>query len=144
MTPEQVQLIKLSFTQVMANRDRVGTLFYERLFTIAPEVRPLFKGDVNAQSRKLMDTMALAIGMLRDTPTLVSTLKGLAKRHVAYGVRDEHYDKVGEALLWTLAEALGPAFTPQAHAAWGALYATLKQIMLDATRETPAAVPLAG
>jgi hemoglobin-like flavoprotein len=144
MTPEQVQLIKLSFTQVMAKRDQVGRLFYDRLFTIAPEVRPLFKGDVQAQSRKLMDTMALAIGMLRDTPTLTSTLKGLAKRHVAYGVRDEHYDKVGEALLWTLAEGLGSAFTPQARAAWAALYTTIKQIMLDATREAPQAAPLAS
>ena len=102
MTPEQVKLIKLSFAQVAQNKDQAGQLFYDRLFAIAPETRAMFKGDMAAQSRKLMDTLALAIGMLRDMPSLVMTLEGLARRHVAYGVKDEHYDKVGEALLWTL------------------------------------------
>src|SRR5205814_1877961 len=112
------QIIKLTFAQAMINKDQVGRIFYDRLFAIAPETRPLFKGDIDAQSRKLMDTLALAIGMLRDMPTLVSTLEALARRHVAYGVRDEHYDKVGEALLWTLERGLGAAFTPDAREAW--------------------------
>src|SRR5688572_168735 len=98
MTPEQIKIIKLTFTQVAGHKDKVGRMFYDRLFTIAPETRVLFKGDMAAQSRKLMDTLALAIGMLRDMPTLVATLEALARRHTAYGVRDEHYDKVGEAL----------------------------------------------
>ena len=83
MTPEQAQIIKLTFAQVMRNKDKVGVTFYDRLFTIAPEVRPLFKGDVAEQSRKLMDTLALAVGMLREMPTLMMTLQGLARRHVA-------------------------------------------------------------
>ena len=132
MTPEQVQIIKLTFAQVMGSKDKVGRLFYDRLFTIAPETRPLFKGDIDAQSRKLMETLALAIGMLRDMPTLVATLEALAQRHVGYGVRDEHYDKVGEALLWTLEQGLGPAFTPDARAAWTALYGAVAQIMRKA------------
>src|SRR5688500_12780975 len=99
MTPEQVQLIKLTFAHAVANKDQIGGLFYERLFAIAPEVKPLFKGDMEAQSRKLMDTLALAIGAIRDIPTLTSTLQALAHRHVDYGVRDEHYDKVGAALI---------------------------------------------
>jgi hemoglobin-like flavoprotein len=97
MTPEQAQIIKLTFAQVMRDRDRVGRMFYDRLFSIAPEVKPLFRGDIAEQSRKLMDTLALAVGMLRDMPTLVITLEGLARRHVGYGVKDEHYDKVGDA-----------------------------------------------
>ena len=36
----------------------------------------------------------------------------------AYGARDEHYDKVGEALLWTLERGLAAAFTPEAKRAW--------------------------
>ena len=93
-----MQIVKLSFTQVMRSKDKVGLMFYERLFDIATDVRPLFKGDIAEQSRKLMDTLALAVGMLRDMPTLVMTLEALAKRHVGYGVKDPHYDKVGEAL----------------------------------------------
>lgn len=140
MTPEQVQIIKLTFAQAMRDKDEVGRIFYDRLFTIAPEVKPLFKGDIAAQSRKLMDTLALAVGMLQDMPTLIISLEGLARRHVVYGVKDEHYDKVGAALLWTLEQGLGDAFTPQARDAWAALYAAVAKIMRDAARGKPAAV----
>jgi nitric oxide dioxygenase len=140
MTPEQAQIIKLTFAQVMRDRDRVGRMFYDRLFSIAPEVKPLFRGDIAEQSRKLMDTLALAVGMLRDMPTLVITLEGLARRHVGYGVKDEHYDKVGEALLWTLEKGLGDAFTAQVRDAWTALYVAVAQIMRDAAKGKPAAV----
>jgi hemoglobin-like flavoprotein len=132
MTPEQVKIINLTFAQVMYRKDQVGRMFYERLFAIAPETRPLFTGDIDAQSRKLMETLALAIGMLRNMPTLILTLEALAHRHVGYGVRSEHYDKVGEALLWTLERELGAAFTPDARAAWTALYGAVAQIMRTA------------
>jgi nitric oxide dioxygenase len=134
MTPEQVQIIRLTFSQAMSSKDKVGRMFYDRLFEIAPETRPMFKGDIDAQSRKLMDTLALAIGMLRDMPTLVATLQALAKRHVAYGVRDEHYDTVGAALLWTLEKGLGSAFTPEARTAWATLYGAVAKIMRDAVK----------
>ena len=140
MTPEQAQVVKLSFAQVMRNKGKVGLMFYDRLFAIAPEVKPLFKGDVAEQSRKLMDTLALAVGTLRDMPTLMMTLQGLAMRHVGYGVKDEHYDKVGEALLWTLEKGLGDAFTPQVRDAWATLYATVAKIMRDAAKGETAAV----
>ena len=132
MTPEKVQIIKLTFAQVMSNKEKVGRLFYDRLFAIAPETRALFTGDMDQQSRKLMDTLALAIGMLRNMPTLIATLESLAQRHVGYGVRDEHYDKVGEALLWTLERGLGAAFTPDARTAWTALYGVVSDIMRKA------------
>jgi hemoglobin-like flavoprotein len=132
MTPEQIQIIKLTFAQAMISKDQVGKLFYDRLFAIAPETRVLFKGSIEAQARKLMDTLALAIASLRDTPTLIATLEALAKRHVGYGVKDEHYDKVGEALLWTLDRGLGAAFTPHAREAWTALYGTVSKVMRNA------------
>jgi len=140
MTPEQAQIIKVTFAQVMRNKETVGLMFYDRLFAIAPEVKPLFKGDIAEQSRKLMDTLALAVGLLRDMPTLVITLQGLAKRHVGYGVKDQHYDKVGEALLWTLEKGLADAFTPQVRDAWAALYGAVAKVMRDAAKGEAAAV----
>jgi hemoglobin-like flavoprotein len=137
MKPEQVKIILLTFSQVTSNKDRVGQMFYERLFAIAPETRPMFKGDMAEQSRKLMDTLALAIGSLRDMPSLVATLESLALRHVDYGVRDEHYATVGEALIWTLEKGLGEAFTSDAREAWTALYGEIAQIMRRAAANGP-------
>jgi hemoglobin-like flavoprotein len=134
MTPEQVQLIRLTFVQVMSRKQDAGRLFYERLFLIAPDTRPLFRSDIDVQSQKLMDTLALAISGLRDLPSLVSMVEALALRHVGYGAKDKHYDDVGAALLWTLERMLGPAFTPAARDAWTALYGTVADVMRNAAR----------
>ena len=139
MTPEQVQLIRLTFAQAVNHKQETGRLFYERLFSIAPDTRAMFRSDIDAQSQKLMDTLALAIGSLRDMASLVSMLEALALRHVQYGVRDKHYDDVGAALLWTLERILGPAFTPAARDAWGALYGTVAQVMRNAANGAPSA-----
>jgi len=132
MTPEQVQIVRVTFAQAMERKLEVGRIFYDRLFTIAPDTRALFKNDIEEQSRKLMDALALAIGSLRDTPALVGMIQALAQRHVRYGVRDEHYDKVGEALLWTLEKAFGAAFTPDVRNAWATLYGVVATTMRKA------------
>ena len=132
MTPEQAQMVRLTFVALIDRKAETGRLFYERLFAIAPETSPLFHGDMDAQARKLMDSMAIAIACLRDMPALLNMLGSMAKRHVDYGVREEHYTKVGEALLWTLEKALGDAFTPEVKAAWTSLYGTVAGIMCKA------------
>ena len=138
MTPEQIQLVRLSFVKVMDIKAAAGRLFYERLFTIAPEVRPMFKGDIGAQADKLMETLGVAVSALKNPAALSPILAQLAKRHKGYGVRDEHYDKVGEALLWTLEQGLGEAFTPEVKQAWAELYGNVATTMKHAA--SPSAV----
>ena len=132
MTPEQVNLIRLTFAQAMNRKLETGRMFYDRLFAIAPETRAMFRSDLETQSQKLMDTLALAISSLRDLPSLVAMLEALALRHVDYGVNDKHYDDVGASLLWTLDRMLGPAFTSEARDAWAALYGTVADVMRNA------------
>jgi nitric oxide dioxygenase len=136
MTPEQIKIVRLTFAQAMNRKVEVGMIFYERLFAIAPDTKVLFRGDIEEQSRKLMDTLAIAISNLRDTPALVGMLEALAHRHVTYGVRAEHYDKVGEALLWTLEKVFGVAFTGEVRNAWATLYRIVAETMLKATAAT--------
>jgi hemoglobin-like flavoprotein len=138
MSPEEIQLVRVSFLRIMNIKMEVARMFYDRLFVLAPEVRPLFKSNAEDQARKLMDTLALAIGSLRNPATLTNILDSLARRHVEYGVRDEHYDKVGEALLWTLEKCLETAFTPQVKAAWLAVYSHIATRMKDASRSSAA------
>ncbi len=129
MTPDQTDIIRSSFADVLQQRDAAGRLFYERLFTIAPDLRPLFKGDIDAQARKLMDVLAVAVSALRDMPVLTKTLQELGRRHRGYGAQPHHYAKVGEALLWTLEKGLGPAFDGATRAAWTDLYGVVSSIM---------------
>jgi hemoglobin-like flavoprotein len=111
--------------------DKAAEMFYDRLFEVAPAVRPLFRGDMAEQRQKLMATLAAVVGGLSNLPSVLPAASALAKRHVAYGAQPEHYAVVGEALLWTLERGLGSRWTPQLAAAWTAAYATLSGFMIE-------------
>lgn len=128
LSAEQVALIQTSFTQVVIDSDAVARLFYARLFSLDPSLKPMFKGDMREQGRKLMQMLAVAVSMLDKLDKLVPAVQALGKRHVGYGVKKEHYDTVGAALIWTLEQGLGPAFTPEVREAWVALYGVLVSV----------------
>lgn len=138
MTSEQIDIVRSTFAQIFFNKEEVGRLFYRRLFAIAPETRPLFKGDVDAQGRKLIDTLGVAVSALRDMPRLKATLRDLGRRHRDYGVQPEHYEIVGKALLDTLEKSLGTAFDETARQAWTTLYGAVAGTMIS---ESSTAVP---
>jgi hemoglobin-like flavoprotein len=56
---------------------------------------------------------------------------------VQYGVHPEHYGTVGAALLWTLEQELGAAFTPEVREAWTTAYTVLAELMTTAAGEPP-------
>lgn len=60
----------------------------------------------------------------------------LGRRHKGYGVEDQHYDTVGAALLWTLEQGLGSAWSPAAAEAWGVTYGFLSSVMCEGTEST--------
>lgn len=140
MTSEQIQLIRESFALVGPRADVVALVFYQRLFELDPALRPLFRADVTEQGRKLMQMLAAAVRLLDRPESLVPVLEDLGRRHVGYGVRDEHYDTVGNALLWAFDQALRGQFTPAAHHAWGELYAVVAATMKRAAAEVCSAM----
>ena len=131
MTPEQIKSIEQSFAKVAPISEQAAALFYGRLFEIAPEVKPLFRGDMKEQGRKLMTTLAVVVNGLGNLDAILPAARSLAKKHVGYGVKAEHYGPVGEALLWTLERGLGADWTPALAAAWGAAYGVLSGYMID-------------
>lgn len=131
MTPEQKQLVKDSWAQVLPIKEQAAELFYGRLFEQYPEVRPYFKGDIKEQGEKLMRMLNTAVTGLDDLEALLEPLKNLGKGHVEYGVTAEDYGKVGVTLLWTLEQGLGDAFTDDVKAAWAVTYGTVSSAMIE-------------
>jgi hemoglobin-like flavoprotein len=131
MTPEQIALVQQSFSKVAPISEQAAKLFYGRLFEIAPEVKPLFGNDMAEQRRKLMATLAVVVNGLTNLDAVLPAASALAKKHVAYGVKPQHYQPVGAALLWTLEQGLGPDWTPELAGAWTAAYTTLSGFMID-------------
>jgi nitric oxide dioxygenase len=130
MTPEQIKAIQQSFAKVTPISEQAAAMFYGRLFEIAPSVKPLFKGDMTEQGRKLMATLAVVANGLTNLETILPAAGALAKRHVGYGVKPIHYPIVGEALLWTLERGLGDDWTPELETAWGDAYGVLSDYMI--------------
>jgi nitric oxide dioxygenase len=130
MTPDQVDLVQSSFAKVAPIADVAAELFYGRLFEIAPDVKPLFHGDMKEQGRKLMTTLGVVVSGLKDLETILPAAKTLAVKHVRYGVAAAHYKPVGEALIWTLGKGLGDGFTSEVENAWLAAYGALSGVMI--------------
>jgi len=132
MSPQDKQLVQDSFAKVLPIADQAAALFYQNLFTRDPSLKPLFKGDISEQGRKLMQMIGVAVAGLENLDTIVPAVQALGRRHVDYGVKAEHYDTVGAALIETLAQGLGEAFTPEVKGAWVEVYGVLATTMKDA------------
>ena len=136
MTPKQVELVQTSWEKCVPIADQAAALFYGRLFELDPNLKPMFKSDIKEQGKKLMTMITVAVRGLNDLGKLVPAVEDLGRRHVGYGVKDEHYTTVGSALLWTLEQGLGSAFTPEVKEAWTTTYTVLANTMKNASSPT--------
>jgi len=132
MTPQQIAAVRTSFAQVAPIADQAAALFYGHLFAADPALRTLFKSDMAQQGERLMAMIGAAVGLLEQPARLLPVLHGLGRRHAGYGVMPGHYDTVGGALIRTLRDGLGEAFTPEVESAWLAMYATVAREMQSA------------
>jgi hemoglobin-like flavoprotein len=142
MTPDRRQLVTESWKALAPNGQQVGAIFYRRLFEIDPSLRPLFKDAIlDEQIRKLITMLDLIVHWLDIPERLVPVLKQLGARHQGYGVQDEHYGKVGTALMGTLEEGLGDKFTPDLRSAWTEAYLLISSLMRRGAAKVSGAFP---
>lgn len=135
MTPQQIELVKKTWVMVVPIADTAAEMFYGRLFELEPSYREMFKGDMTEQGKKLMKTINIAVEALDDVEPLIPTLKQMGADHAGYGVVDRDYNVVGAALLWTLEQGLGDAFTDEVKNAWAAVYEVLANTMKQGAAE---------
>ena len=129
MTPAQIDALRSSWARVEPIGEQTAALFYARLFELDSSLRMLFGGDMAAQGRKLLAALRATVAAADRLDTLRPLLADLGVRHQGYGVRAEHYDTVGAALLWTLQRGLQANYSAETDGAWRAAYATLAQAM---------------
>lgn len=138
MTSHEVQLIQSSFARILPIADQAAAIFYARLFELDPSIRGMFQGDMPAQGRRLLESFSMFIANLDRLDAILPAARALGIRHASYRVRDEHYETVGQALLWTLGKGLGPQFTPEMQGAWAKVYWLLAETMKTAARDAHA------
>ncbi|RYY69539.1 MAG: hypothetical protein EOO13_09230 [Chitinophagaceae bacterium] len=137
MTENNISLVKESWSRVaQLDMELVGGLFYNRLFEILPEVKPMFsRTPLPEQSKKLLTMLSYVIAKLDKLPEILGEVKKLAERHTHYGVTDSHYTAVGSALLWTLEQGLGEHWNPALESAWVGVYNSLAGAMINVQTE---------
>ena len=145
MQSKSKQLVRSTWQQVVPVAGHAAELFYRRLFELDAELRPLFAGvDLEAQKTSLVQALSAVVDGLDEIDRLLPRLEALGRRHVAYGATAEHYDTVGAALLWTLEQGLGDAWSEAARAAWSDAYGLVAGAMQGAAAEVPPAASSSG
>ena len=134
MENKPVVAVQSSWKAVEPIGPQAAALFYQNLFEADPSLQPLFRGNMEEQGKKLVQMIGAAVNKLNDLDTLVPILQNLGKRHGGYGVQDQHYQTVGAALLKTLEQGLGPAFTPPVKEAWTEVYGVMSSVMIAASK----------
>lgn len=132
MDSKKIDLVEQSFAKVAPIAETAAELFYARLFELDPSLKSMFKHDLKEQGRKLMASITMVVKGLRKPETIVGPVQQLGVRHLNYGVKEEHYATVGQALLDTLEKGLGDDFTPEVRSAWEEAYSLLSSVMMDA------------
>jgi class 3 adenylate cyclase/hemoglobin-like flavoprotein len=131
--PDTHYLVQSTWESVYARRDEAAALFYEKLFQIAPAVKPMFAGvDIRVQGAMLMNMLAAAVKGLDRLDELTPVLQDLGRRHVTYGVRVDHYAAVEACLLSTLETMMGEDFNLDVKLAWTGIYNFVAQTMIEA------------
>jgi len=138
MTSEQIALIKKSWNAFRGvDPIMVGEVFYSRLFYTSPKFRKMFDRSMTDQYKKLIDMLSLMVARLDKLDEITEDIRKLAIRHASYGVKPEHFNPVGEALLWTLEKGLGNDWNPEVKKAWSACYAMISESMIAAGKKKP-------
>jgi hemoglobin-like flavoprotein len=134
LSPLQKHIIRRSFGGITQHSDQIAQLFYARLFDAYPHLRTLFPAAMEVQGQKLMQMLAMCVIYLDNETQLGHTVAALGARHVEYGVRDEDYQAVGEALLWSISQVMGGSITPDIRDAWQTLYDLLAHMAINGAR----------
>ena len=130
LTDEEADLLRESFYLVAAQGPKAADIFYRRLFALAPQVRPLFIGDLRRQGIMLTSTLGVVVAQIQSWQNLTPIVTDLALRHVAYGVRPEHYDIFREALMGMLDDLSAEPLPDETRAVWLKAYSGLAEEMI--------------
>jgi len=144
MTPERKRLVHESWQRLTPDHGRIASAFYDRLFEIDSHARELFsRTDMGEQKAKVTAMLSDIVRNLDQMDGLLPIVIGLGRRHRGYGVEERDYDRVREALLGAIGDALGDAFTPDLRSAWEEAYTLTASVMKRAGEMTVTGSPTA-
>jgi class 3 adenylate cyclase/hemoglobin-like flavoprotein len=128
---DAVFVVQSTFARVMPEADIFAQIFYQHLFRLDPSLCPMFAiTDFVKQRRMLLNMIGVTVQGLDRFAEVVPMLRDLGERHAGYGVRPEHYETAGRALLLALESVLCEDFTKDVCQAWETVFGWMRDAML--------------
>ena len=134
VTAAEAEMLRTSFHELRKNMAPASVAFYEALFARAPGLRKMFRDDIAGQGMRFMTTLGAILTGIEHSGPEEARIATLAEGHRLMGVKPEHFAPMGEALIATLQDGLGDAFTPELNAAWEKAYAEISAGIIAAGR----------
>lgn len=113
-----VARLRATYERVRAQDIRLAIIFYDKLFAAAPHLRPMFKGDLDLQSNKLIHALDAVVRKFENPTENAAMLAALGQRHAQYGAKPEHYGLVVDLLVEAMSTVLGPDVNPKELNEW--------------------------
>ncbi|MFC4083305.1 globin domain-containing protein [Amycolatopsis samaneae] len=127
-----VRLIRETWERSEPFIPEISQFFYGMLFTLAPATRDFFPINMEVQRGRLVRALVRIVQMVDRPDDLVPFLRQLGRDHRKFGVIPRHYEAVGTALLASLKNHLGPAWTPEVERAWAEAFTIVARAMQEA------------
>ena len=141
MTDDEIGLLDESLRLLGDTADRVVGYFYAALFVEAPHLRSLFPAAMDTQRDRLFRALTGAVRNLAHPEQFEPMLEQLGRDHRKYGVKAEHYDVLGRALVTALRHYTGDLWVPELDAAWVKAYALMSDAMQRGAQEAATREP---
>ena len=141
LSDDEAGLVDESLRLVADRSDAVVSYFYAAMFVEAPHLRAMFPAAMDTQRDRLFRALTGAVRQLADPDRFETMMAQLGRDHRKYGVRAEHYDVLGRALLIALKRDLEGFWVPELERAWQKAYAAMADAMLRGAEEAASTQP---
>lgn len=138
---DDIALLQELFRLLADRADELTGYFYATLFLENPALREMFPAAMDAQRARLFRGLTAAVESLGQPDELVPMLRTLGRDHRKFGVRAEHYEAFGRALLVALRRYGDDVWVPELETAWNRAYSYVAAAMIDGAREAARTQP---
>ena len=138
LSQRTIDIVKATAPVLEEHGETLTQHFYKRMFAHNPEVAPFFNPAhqrAGSQQKALAAAICAYAANIENLEVLGGAVELIAQKHSSLRILPEHYPIVGENLLASIREVLGPAATEQVITAWAEAYGFLAEILIGREKQ---------
>ena len=138
LSQRTIDIVKATAPVLEEQGETLTQHFYKRMFAHNPEVAPLFNPAhqrAGSQQKALAAAICAYAANIENLEVLGGAVELIAQKHASLRILPDHYPIVGENLLASIREVLGPAATEEVITAWAEAYGFLAEILIGREKQ---------